>query len=130
MSEDHMAIVSDSFIDAVESNIHGVFQGMMATLLEVGPDKESQKKYWKKHPDKYYRAVNETGATEQKIKAGGYGNVTTKSLTINMNGLGLNEKQELLGKMINELNAEGEKMGYVKKEVRRLPGAKGVNRVK
>ncbi len=102
-------------LELVEDNMHGYVQQELAGLKECAPDIEARKEYFAKHPAAYYRAMNDTVATEQKIKAGGYGNNASKSLTINLNGMGLMDKQKLLKEMTGKLDEMGKKMGYGRK---------------
>jgi hypothetical protein len=107
--------MKDELMELVESNMHGYVQRELAELKLCAPDVDARKKYFNKNVGAYYRAMNETVTTEQKIKVGGYGNATTKNLTINMSGLGLVDKQRLLAEMTDELKVIGEKLGYGKK---------------
>lgn len=107
---------SNLMLELVESNIHGYIQSELAELKESAPELEDKKKYFKKNVGAYYKAVNETVNTEQRIKAGGYGNSTVNNLTINLSGLGLNDKKKLLAQMLSEINELGKKLGYDKKE--------------
>lgn len=127
--------ISKVMLELVQSDIHGVVQNELAELRECVPTKDERKKYFKKNVRAYYTALNETVGTEQKIKAGGYGNPTTKNLTINLNGLGMSDKQKLLAQMAKEMQEIGAKMGYAPKEevvdidAEVVPGNIGHNRL-
>lgn len=129
-----MQNITKAMLEVVENDIHGLVQEELAELRACVPSTEERKKYFKKNVGAYYKAFNETVSTEQKIKTGGYGNTTSKSLTINMNGLSLNDKQKLLTQMTKEMVVLGEKMGYADKGVGEVvevpPIDKGVNRIK
>jgi len=107
----------DEVVDLVETNMHGYVQHELAELKACAPSMEAKKKYFDKNVGAYYKAMNETVGTDQKIKVGGYGNASTKNLTINMNNLGLVDKQRLLAEMMGKLKALGDKMGYGKEVV-------------
>ncbi len=128
-------ITSEEMLALVETNIHGMVQGELATLQQCAPDLEARKKYYKKHVGSYNRDFNATVGTEQKIKAGGYGNASTKNLTINLHGMGLSEKLKALDEWTKEAREYGEKMGYGKAkekavEAEVIPDDKGENRIK
>jgi hypothetical protein len=126
------AIITAEMLELVESDIHGVVQAELAELKACVPDIEERQKYFKKNPGVYYRAFNDLINTEQKIKAGGYGNPTAKNLTINLNGLGLRDKQKLLAEMIGDVQKIGEKMGYSEElvEAEVIPVEAGKNRMR
>lgn len=126
-------LVAGSMIELVESNMHGCVQEELAVLKECHPDMQALKKYFNRNPGAYYRAFNDTVATEQKMRNGDPG---IRNLTINMksiNGLGLRDRQNLLKEMTEEVVELGRKMGYcgrggdVEGDV--LPASKGVNRI-
>ncbi len=121
--------MTEGYTELVESNVHGATQSQMATILRCAPDDKDIKKAFKKRPVDYFRAFNETAKTEQMQKVGGYGNSSTKNLTININGLGMSEKQALLREKYAKLMEEGRKMGYSSAKVLEAKIV-GVNRIK
>ncbi len=119
--------IAKEMLEFVEHDIHGYVQQELVDLKDCAPDREAKKKYFKKNVSAYYRAINDTVTTEQKIKAGGYGHASTKNLTINLSGLGLADKQKLLAEMTEELKGIGEKMGYGSKKVIEAVGENRIN---
>jgi len=124
--------IGSMMLDLVESNVHGLVQSTMANLLKSAPSVEDQRKVWKKNPAAYYNSLDKMLDKDQKIKAGGGGNISSKHLTINnisMNNLGLNEKQKVLKEIMGELSEIGQKMGYIDVEEVVVPAVTGRNRI-
>ena len=122
----------EASLELMQSDVHGYVQQELALLRECAPASMDQKKFFSKNVGAYYRAMNETVHTEQKIKTGGFGNNTSKNLTVNITNLGLVDRQKLLEEEFAKLQAMGDKLGYTTEEIREaqvVPEVTGKNRV-
>ena len=118
-----------------KDNVHDVhiyIEKSMIRLDRVEPDEDVQKEYFKKNVGAYYRERNRTIEVGQKIKRDGEGNADIRSLTININNLGLVDRQKILLEEAEKLAKVGAKMGYTTEEIREakvIPEVTGKNRM-